>query len=201
MVLGQSVTLACQVSAQPAAQATWTKGKEVSWGWGAGRQGVLLGDIALIVWREMGPKRAGVSGQGAYWSHSPGLVCPAADGAPLESTSRLLISSTLKNFQLLTILVVTAEDLGVYTCHVSNALGTVASTAVLRKAGERNAPGPLSGDGAGTDPDGGLLGHLETTSPLVIWFMLVPFTEEPHGAGYLPPSQPCQDCRRPESAL
>ncbi|EFB23668.1 hypothetical protein PANDA_020642 [Ailuropoda melanoleuca] len=81
VVLGQSVTLACQVSAQPAAQATWTK-----------------------------------------------------DGVPLESTSRLLISSTLKNFQLLTILVVTAEDLGVYTCRVSNALGTVASTAVLRKA-------------------------------------------------------------------
>lgn len=31
MVLGQSVTLACQVSAQPAAQATWDKGKELSW--------------------------------------------------------------------------------------------------------------------------------------------------------------------------
>lgn len=30
VVLGQSVTLACQVVAQPAAQATWSKGKEVS---------------------------------------------------------------------------------------------------------------------------------------------------------------------------
>lgn len=30
VVLGQSVTLACQVSAQPAAQATWNKGKELS---------------------------------------------------------------------------------------------------------------------------------------------------------------------------
>lgn len=30
VVLGQSVTLACQVLAQPAAQATWSKGKERS---------------------------------------------------------------------------------------------------------------------------------------------------------------------------
>ncbi|VFV41387.1 obscn protein [Lynx pardinus] len=84
VVLGQSVTLACQVSAQPAAQATWSK-----------------------------------------------------DGTPLESSSRLLISSTLKNFQLLTILVVNADDLGVYTCSVRNTLGTAATTAVLRKAGPR----------------------------------------------------------------
>uniref|UniRef100_A0A8C4MIZ6 Obscurin n=1 Tax=Equus asinus asinus TaxID=83772 RepID=A0A8C4MIZ6_EQUAS len=81
VVLGQSVTLACQVSAQPAAQATWSK-----------------------------------------------------DGAVLEGSSRLLISSTLKNFQLLTILVVTAEDLGLYTCSVSNPLGTAATSAELRKA-------------------------------------------------------------------
>ncbi|XP_046522205.1 obscurin isoform X1 [Equus quagga] len=81
VVLGQSVTLACQVSAQPAAQATWSK-----------------------------------------------------DGAVLEGSSRLLISSTLKNFQLLTILVVTAEDLGLYTCSVSNPLGTAATSAALRKA-------------------------------------------------------------------
>ncbi|XP_040478675.1 obscurin-like [Ursus maritimus] len=104
VVLGQSVTLACQVSAQPAAQATWTK-----------------------------------------------------DGAPLESTSRLLISSTLKNFQLLTILVVTAEDLGVYTCRVSNALGTVASTAVLRKA-ERPSSSPR--------PD---IGEVYADGVLLVW--------------------------------
>ncbi|KAM5307883.1 obscurin isoform 1-T1 [Glossophaga mutica] len=81
VVLGQSVTLACQVSAHPSAQATWNK-----------------------------------------------------DGALLESSSRLLISSTLKNFHLLTILAVTAEDLGVYTCSMRNELGTAATTAVLRKA-------------------------------------------------------------------
>ncbi|XP_057346834.1 obscurin isoform X16 [Manis pentadactyla] len=81
VVLGQPVTLTCQVSAQPAAQATWSK-----------------------------------------------------DGATLESSSRLLISSTRKNFQLLTILSVTAEDLGVYTCSLHNMLGAVATTAVLRKA-------------------------------------------------------------------
>lgn len=147
MVLGQSVTLACQVSAQPAAQATWTKGQEEFWGWGPGRQGVPLAGIAVIVCRETGPKRAGVSRLGAYWSRCPGLLCPAADGAPLEGTSRLLISSTVKNFQLLTILVVTAEDLGVYTCSVSNPLGTVTTRAVLRKAGEWTAPGPWVGRG------------------------------------------------------
>lgn len=36
MVLGQSVTLTCQVLAQPAAQATWSKGKELSWRLGMG---------------------------------------------------------------------------------------------------------------------------------------------------------------------
>ncbi|XP_013365188.1 PREDICTED: obscurin [Chinchilla lanigera] len=81
VVLGQSVTLACQVLAQPAAQATWSK-----------------------------------------------------DGAILESSGRILISSTLKNFELLTILVVTDEDLGEYTCSMSNLLGTAASRGVLRKA-------------------------------------------------------------------
>ncbi|XP_044942911.1 obscurin isoform X13 [Mustela putorius furo] len=104
VVLGQSVTLACQVSAQPAVQATWTK-----------------------------------------------------DGATLESTSRILISSTLKNFQLLTILVVKAEDLGVYTCSVSNTLGTVATTAVLRKA-ERPSSSPR--------PD---IGEVYADGVLLVW--------------------------------
>ncbi|KAK1342354.1 hypothetical protein QTO34_015118 [Cnephaeus nilssonii] len=104
VVLGQSVTLACQVSAQPAAQATWNK-----------------------------------------------------DGVILESSSRLLISSTLKNFHLLTILVVTAEDLGVYTCSVHNALGMAATTAVLRKA-ERPSSSPR--------PD---IGEVYTDGVLLVW--------------------------------
>uniref|UniRef100_A0A673TIF7 Obscurin n=1 Tax=Suricata suricatta TaxID=37032 RepID=A0A673TIF7_SURSU len=104
VVLGQSVTLACQVSAQPAAQATWSK-----------------------------------------------------DGAPLESSGRLLISSTLKNFQLLTILVVTADDLGVYTCSVQNPLGTAATTAVLRKA-ERPSSSPR--------PD---IGEVYADGVLLVW--------------------------------
>ncbi|XP_066122285.1 obscurin isoform X2 [Saccopteryx bilineata] len=104
VILGQSVTLACQVSAQPAAQATWIK-----------------------------------------------------DGAILESSSRLLISSTLKNFHLLTILVVTAEDLGMYTCSVRNILGTVATTAVLRKA-ERPSSSPR--------PD---IGEVYTDGVLLVW--------------------------------
>nr|XP_054960570.1 obscurin isoform X1 [Pan paniscus] len=104
VVLGQSVTLACQVSAQPAAQATWSK-----------------------------------------------------DGAPLESSSRVLISATLKNFQLLTILVVVAEDLGVYTCSVSNALGTATTTGVLRKA-ERPSSSPC--------PD---IGEVYADGVLLVW--------------------------------
>ncbi|OWK12180.1 OBSCN [Cervus elaphus hippelaphus] len=104
VVLGQSVTLACQVLAQPAAKATWSK-----------------------------------------------------DGALLESSSRLLISSTLKNFQLLTILVVTAEDLGVYTCSVSNALGTAATTAILRRA-ERPSSSPR--------PD---IGEVHADGVLLVW--------------------------------
>ncbi|XP_040310370.1 obscurin isoform X18 [Herpailurus yagouaroundi] len=104
VVLGQSVTLACQVSAQPAAQATWSK-----------------------------------------------------DGTPLESSSRLLISSTLKNFQLLTILVVNADDLGVYTCSVRNTLGTAATTAILRKA-ERPSSSPR--------PD---IGEVYADGVLLVW--------------------------------
>lgn len=126
---------------------------------------MFLGGTALIIWRETGPKRARVSRQGASWSRSPGLLCPA-DGATLESTSRILISSTLKNFQLLTILVVKAEDLGVYTCSVSNTLGTVATTAVLRKAGEWTAPHPSVGMGQGLTPMGGFWG---TWRPPVTW--------------------------------
>nr|XP_051698361.1 obscurin [Oryctolagus cuniculus] len=104
VALGQSVTLACQVSAQPPAQATWNK-----------------------------------------------------DGAVLESSSRLLISSTLKNFQLLTILVVTAEDLGVYTCSVTNPLGTAATTATLRRA-ERPSASPR--------PD---IGEVYEDGVLLVW--------------------------------
>ncbi|XP_064239551.1 obscurin-like [Aotus nancymaae] len=104
VVLGQSVTLACQVSAQPAAQATWSK-----------------------------------------------------DGVPLESSSRILISATHKNFQLLTILVVAAEDLGVYTCSVSNALGTAVTMGVLRKA-ERPSSSPC--------PD---IGEVYADGVLLVW--------------------------------
>ena len=61
-------------------------------------------------------------------------------GVLLESSGHLLISSTLKNFQLLTILVVKEEDLGTYTCCVSNPLGTAVTTGVLRKAGVCSTP-------------------------------------------------------------
>lgn len=66
---------------------------------------------------------------------SHGWLCLVTDGVLLESSGHLLISSTLKNFQLLTILVVREEDLGTYTCCVSNPLGTAVTTGILRKAG------------------------------------------------------------------
>jgi hypothetical protein len=71
---------------------------------------------------------------------SQGWLCLVTDGVLLESSGHLLISSTLKNFQLLTILVVKEEDLGTYTCCVSNPLGTAVTTGVLRKAGVCSTP-------------------------------------------------------------
>ncbi|XP_039769902.1 obscurin-like [Ornithorhynchus anatinus] len=104
VVLGQSVTLTCQVSARPAAQAHWFK-----------------------------------------------------DGTPVPTGGRVLISSTLKNFQLLTILVVGPEDLGVYTCSVSNALGSASSTGVVRQAEIPGAP---------PRPD---VGEVQERGVLLVW--------------------------------
>uniref|UniRef100_A0A8C3F8R5 Obscurin, cytoskeletal calmodulin and titin-interacting RhoGEF n=1 Tax=Chrysemys picta bellii TaxID=8478 RepID=A0A8C3F8R5_CHRPI len=67
-------------------------------------------------------------------AHFPLHVDWFRDGVPIRSSSRILISATLKNFQLLTILVVTAEDFGIYTCAASNSLGTASTSCVIRKA-------------------------------------------------------------------
>lgn len=101
---------------------------------------MLLEGMALNIQRETEAQTE--SGSWVLFRAAPGLLCSAVDGVLLESSSRLLISSTLKNFHLLTILVVTAEDLGMYTCSVHNALGMAATTAVLRKAGAWGSPGP-----------------------------------------------------------
>lgn len=82
----------------------------------------------------------GSTGCCGYPGESQGWLCLVTDGVLLESSGHLLISSTLKNFQLLTILVVTEEDLGSYTCCVSNPLGTAVTTGVLRKAGVWSTP-------------------------------------------------------------
>ncbi|XP_073532987.1 obscurin-like [Phyllobates terribilis] len=56
------------------------------------------------------------------------------DGVPLQSSERVLISSTLKNYHLLTILVVTAQDLGIYACVATNVLGSASTCCIIKKA-------------------------------------------------------------------
>ncbi|CAM5113233.1 unnamed protein product [Natator depressus] len=67
-------------------------------------------------------------------AHFPLHIDWFRDGVPIRSSSRILISATLKNFQLLTILVVMDEDFGIYTCAASNSLGTASTSCVIRKA-------------------------------------------------------------------
>ncbi|XP_031959072.1 obscurin-like [Corvus moneduloides] len=64
------------------------------------------------------------------------------DGIPVQSSSRILISSTLKHFQLLTILSVNAEDFGIYTCVATNSLGSASTSCVIRKAEVPPSPPP-----------------------------------------------------------
>uniref|UniRef100_A0A674HJ43 Obscurin n=1 Tax=Taeniopygia guttata TaxID=59729 RepID=A0A674HJ43_TAEGU len=64
------------------------------------------------------------------------------DGIPVQSSSRVLISSTLKHFQLLTILSVNAEDFGIYTCVATNSLGSASTSCVIRKAEVPPSPPP-----------------------------------------------------------
>ncbi|XP_009069614.1 PREDICTED: obscurin-like, partial [Acanthisitta chloris] len=64
------------------------------------------------------------------------------DGIPVHSSSRILISSTLKHFQLLTILSVNADDFGIYTCVATNSLGSASTSCVIRKAEVPPSPPP-----------------------------------------------------------
>nr|XP_060639350.1 obscurin-like [Anolis sagrei ordinatus] len=65
------------------------------------------------------------------------------DGAALRSTDRILISSTLKHYQLLTILAATREDFGTYTCVATNSQGTISTSCVIRRAeAPSNPPAP-----------------------------------------------------------
>nr|XP_020671401.1 obscurin-like [Pogona vitticeps] len=65
------------------------------------------------------------------------------DGAAIRSTDRVLISSTLKRYQLLTILAATREDFGTYTCVATNSQGTACTSCVIRRAeAPSNPPAP-----------------------------------------------------------
>ncbi|RMC04661.1 hypothetical protein DUI87_17830 [Hirundo rustica rustica] len=72
----------------------------------------------------------------------PSLIPKEKDGIPVQSSSRILISSTLKHFHLLTILSVNAEDFGIYTCVVTNSLGSASTSCVIRKAEVPPSPPP-----------------------------------------------------------
>lgn len=56
------------------------------------------------------------------------------DGVPIQSSERVLISSTLKNYHLLTILVVSAQDLGIYACEATNLLGSATTCCIIKRA-------------------------------------------------------------------
>ncbi|XP_062424703.1 obscurin-like [Rhea pennata] len=64
------------------------------------------------------------------------------DGIPVHSSNRILISTTLKNFQLLTILSVNADDFGIYTCVATNSLGSASTSCIIRKAEVPPSPPP-----------------------------------------------------------
>ncbi|XP_075070237.1 obscurin-like [Mixophyes fleayi] len=56
------------------------------------------------------------------------------DGVTIHSSERVLISSTLKNYHLLTILVVNARDFGIYACVATNVLGSASTCCIIKKA-------------------------------------------------------------------
>ncbi|XP_042333179.1 obscurin isoform X7 [Sceloporus undulatus] len=76
-------------------------------------------------------------------AHSSPRIEWFKDGAAIRSTDRILISSTLKHYQLLTILAATRDDFGTYTCVATNSQGTVSTSCVIRKAeAPSNPPAP-----------------------------------------------------------
>ncbi|KAK9396009.1 obscurin [Crotalus adamanteus] len=76
-------------------------------------------------------------------SHSFSGIGWFKDGAAICSTDRILISSTLKRFQLLTVLSATATDFGVYTCKATSSHGAVSTSCTIRKAeAPSNIPAP-----------------------------------------------------------
>ncbi|XP_059694276.1 obscurin isoform X5 [Haemorhous mexicanus] len=75
-------------------------------------------------------------------AHSSLHISWFRDGTPVQGSSRILISSTLKHFQLLTILSVNAEDFGIYTCVATNSLGSASTSCVIRKAEVPPSPPP-----------------------------------------------------------
>ncbi|PIO33560.1 hypothetical protein AB205_0130330 [Aquarana catesbeiana] len=56
------------------------------------------------------------------------------DGVTIQGNERVLISSTLKNYHLLTILVVNSQDFGIYACVATNLLGSASTCCILKKA-------------------------------------------------------------------
>lgn len=115
---GQCVTLSCRTAPHSSLHIRWFRGEL------AAPRGSLQDRGGL-----------GTSGYTAKVLISP--IFHLADGMPVHSSSRILISSTLKHFQLLTILSVSAEDFGIYTCMATSSLGSASTSCVIRKAGKK----------------------------------------------------------------
>ncbi|XP_026538738.1 obscurin-like [Notechis scutatus] len=76
-------------------------------------------------------------------SHSFSGIEWSKDGAAICSTDRILISSTLKRFQILTVLSATMADFGVYSCKATSSHGAVSTFCTIRKAeAPSNIPAP-----------------------------------------------------------
>ncbi|KAJ1099293.1 hypothetical protein NDU88_004395 [Pleurodeles waltl] len=90
-------------------------------------------------------------------AHSHPTVEWFKDGIPIQGNDRVMISSTRKHFQLLTILAVTAQDLGIYACVATNCLGGASTCCLIKKAEILCSP---------TSPD---IAQVHEDGALVIW--------------------------------
>ncbi|XP_018414138.1 PREDICTED: obscurin-like [Nanorana parkeri] len=115
------------------------------------------------------------------------------DGVTIQSTERVLISSTLKNYHLLTILVVNFQDLGIYACVATNPLGSASTCCILKRVEIPCCP--TSPDVAQVYKDGALIvwKPVESNTP-VTYFLQYRKANEEWRALTLDISDCCYSC-------